>query len=101
MILIRHIKPLQQASILLTDHYHVTKHAAAANCRAVPSAVSELFLALDGAETHSVSNGHHGVWRRATHVALLRRQPGNTSTDDVSFQSCHDAGHHPGKKKTH
>ena len=99
MILIRHIKPLQQASILLTDHYHVTKHAAAANCRAVPSAVSELFLALDGAETHSVSNGHHGVWRRATHVALLRRQPGNTSTDDVSFQSCHDAGHHPGKKK--
>jgi hypothetical protein len=49
MILIRHIKPLQEASVLLTDDYHVTKHVAAANGRAVPSAVSELFLALDGA----------------------------------------------------
>jgi hypothetical protein len=28
----------------------------------------------------------------------LRRQPGNSPADDVSFQSGHDAGHHPGKK---
>jgi hypothetical protein len=28
----------------------------------------------------------------------LRRQPGNSPADDVSFQSGHDAGHHPGTK---
>jgi hypothetical protein len=57
--------------------------------------VSELFLALDGAETHAVPYCHHGVRRWATHVTLYRREPGNSPTDDVSLQRSHDAGHHP------
>jgi hypothetical protein len=51
----------------------MTKDAATTNGGAVPATVSELFLAFDGAETHAVPDGHHGVRRCATHVALLRR----------------------------
>lgn len=91
-------QPSRKASVLLTDDYHMTKDAAAANGGTVPTTMPELFLALDGTETHAVSDGHHGIGRRATHVALLRRQPGNSPADDVSFQSGHDARHHPGKK---
>lgn len=48
---------------VLTDDHDVTEHTTAANGGAVPAAVSELFLALDGAETHAVPYRHHGVGR--------------------------------------
>jgi hypothetical protein len=48
---------------VLTDDDDVTEHTSAADGRTVPAAVSELFLALDGAETHAVPYCHHGVRR--------------------------------------
>lgn len=83
----------------LTDDDDVSEDAAAAYGRTVPAVVSELRLALDGAETDALADGHHGVGRRPAHVPLTLGQPWDAAADDVRPQR-HHARHAPATATT-
>lgn len=67
-----------------TDDDDVAESALAADSCAIPSMTPELVLALLGAESDPIADGHHGVRRIPTHFSLPIRESWHSAADRPS-----------------